>query len=158
MTDQAGTAGNVGNPAEGTHGGSGGTGGAGGTGTRGEPGKRGERGEPGPAGASYSSWLTRHVVAAYAVVCIGVVICFILLGSALATNREQGAEFRREVIHTGKAICEAANENRTTDNAQNEAMRNILSRARADGLLSEIPPDQVLLDCESIGNGGTLRP
>jgi hypothetical protein len=160
VSDQGGL-GNQGNPGEANHGGRGGQGGRGGTGIRGEQGKRGLTGLTGLTGATgapYSSFITRNLVRLFLLITAGNVVSFLLLGSALKTNREQEQQHRRQVaafeqeaVETDRAFCAATNESRMVNNRQNEAMRNVLNVSRPE-FLRLIPPDQALLDCSGIGN------
>lgn len=75
----------------------------GGRGGRGGQGGQGRKGEPGEAGPAYSSWLTRHVMVAYLILFLGVVMSFAVSGVLYgrAIDRIDG---------TIRANCEAGNE------------------------------------------------
>jgi hypothetical protein len=77
-------------------------------GPRGDIGQTGQTGRTGQRGSAYSSWLTRHVVAGYLLLCLGVLIStiatFYTFNYATEQNRETSVELCEENVKNRDAI------------------------------------------------------
>lgn len=138
-------------------------GGQGTPGIQGEPGERGktgdhgQTGEPGPRGPRASTFVTRNLVWLFLLITLGNVVSFLSMAVGFH-NADQ--ERKRERVRQTTALCQVAKEHRDDNNAQNDAMRNILITARDAGSdpfrieqqLSQVPPNRPSVEC----NEGTV--
>ena len=109
-------------------GGTGETGATGATGRTGITGQRGQTGHTGAQGPGYSSWLTRHVTAAYGLLLLGVVLAFIFS----AVRFDQATD---QIDRKARESCEAGN---TRSQIQKEDFETTAAMTQEPGLLERL--------------------